>query len=140
MKTIKTNTLQAILLMVGILLTASCNNDNKNSQNNKTTPAIENTDIEKDLIVGSWEDTSPAALHFTLLKDGTAHSDNMKTLLYKKWSVKGNQITFTIESIGNQTSFIDEDTYTIEKITKDELILKKGDYLSKYIRKTDSAL
>lgn len=61
MKTIKTNTLQAILLMVGILLTASCNNDNKNSQNNKTTPAIENTDIEKDLIVGSWEDTSPAA-------------------------------------------------------------------------------
>lgn len=130
----KTNTLQVLLLSVVILLSVSCNSNNKNTANNKTASAIENREVDKNLIAGSWEDTSQAALHFTLFKDGTARSDNMKTLLYKKWSVKGDQITFTIESIGNQESSIDEDTYTIEKITKDEMVLRKGEYISRYTR------
>ncbi len=59
---------------------------------------------------------SEAALNFTLLADDTAKSDNMKTLLYKKWRVAGNNIIFTIESIGNHTSSTDDEVYEIIKL------------------------
>lgn len=59
----------------------------------------------------------------------------MKTLLYKSWSVNGNEITFTIESIGNGTSSIDVETYTIDQLTKDQLILSKGGYKPEYTKK-----
>lgn len=35
-------------------------------------------------ILGYWLDQSEAQLHFTLLENGKARSDNMKTLIYQK--------------------------------------------------------
>ncbi|MGV8962481.1 MAG: lipocalin family protein [Candidatus Saccharimonadaceae bacterium] len=124
-----------LLLIVGTLVFSSCNNKKKNTTSNEVNTETQISLIEKDHLIGSWKDSSAAALHFTLFKDGTARSDNMKTLLYKSWSVNGNEITFTIESIGNGTSSIDDETYTIDKLTKDELILSKGTYKSEYTRK-----
>lgn len=124
-----------ILLLIGcILLLGSCKNDTKSPTQNESNPKIEESIIEKELLVGSWEDSSKSALHFTLFKNGTARSDNMATLLYKNWSVKGNQINFTIESIGNGSSSIDTVTYIIEKLTRDELILRKGTSLTEYTK------
>lgn len=45
------------------------------------------------LLIGSWLDSSKAKLHFTLLENGVAKSDNMETLVYKSWSV-GNDSLF----------------------------------------------
>jgi len=61
-----------------------------------------------------------------MFADGTAQSDNMKTLLYKKWSVKDDKIIFIVESIGNKSNSIDTITQTIEKLTNEELILVDG--------------
>ncbi|MCM4168441.1 hypothetical protein KCTC52924_02013 [Arenibacter antarcticus] len=130
-----TKTIHILFLIVGVLLLGSCKNDRKSTANNEANSEIEESIVEKEFLVGSWKDTSKSALHFTLLKNGTARSDNMKTLLYKNWKVKANQITFTIESIGNGTSSMDTITYNIEKLTRDELILKKGNYLSEYTKK-----
>lgn len=128
-----TKRIQTLFLIAGIVLLFSCNNaGDKNTANNKT--KLENQPIQQELLVGSWKDTSQSALDFTLFKNGTARSDNMKTLLYKRWNVKGNRITFTIESIGNGTTTTDNVTYIIEKLTDKELILRKGTYLSKYKR------
>jgi len=85
--------------------------------------------------VSSWLDTSEAKLNFTLLADGTAKSDNMTTLLYKKWRIEGDKIIFTIESIGNGSSSTDEEIYEIVKIDDKELILKQGSYKERYLRK-----
>ena len=87
------------------------------------------------LLIGSWKDNSDAALDFTLFEDGSARSDNMKTLLYKNWQIKGDQITFTIESIGNATSSTDNLTYLIENLSDKELILNDGrSHLSTYTK------
>ncbi len=131
----KTKTIHILFFIVGVLLLGSCKNDRKSTTSNEANSKIEGSIVEKEFLVGSWKDTSKSALHFTLLKNGTARSDNMKTLLYKNWKVKGNQITFTIESIGNGTSSTETVTYLIEKLTRDELILRKGNYLFEYTKK-----
>ncbi|MCK9628570.1 MAG: lipocalin family protein [Bacteroidales bacterium] len=120
---IKTKILQVLLLCACSLLSFSCDNHGKR------------TAIGQELLTGSWKDTSPSALHFTLFKDGTARSDNMKTLLYKNWSVKDNQITFTVESIGNGTSSTDKITYIVEKLTDKEMVLRSGESIYKYKKK-----
>ncbi|WP_051315607.1 lipocalin family protein [Arenibacter certesii] len=131
----KAKVMHILFLIVGVLLLGSCKNDRKSTTKNEESSKIEESIVEKEFLVGSWKDTSKSALHFTIFKNGTARSDNMKTLLYKNWKVKGNQITFTIESLGNGTSSIDTVTYIIEKLTKDKLILRKGTYLSEYTKK-----
>ena len=132
---IRTKTKQTLFLFIGILLFVSCKNDRKGTSSNKENSKIEISIVEKKLLIGSWKDTSKSALHFTLFKNGTARSDNMKTLLYKNWTVNRNQITFTVESIGNGTSSTDNVTYIIEKLTQNELILRKGMNLSEYKKK-----
>lgn len=92
------------------------------------------TKINQKLLVGSWIDLSPAKLHFSMFENGLAQSDNMKTLLYKNWKVEGKNIIFTIESIGNGSSSIDQETFTIQKLTKDSLILNRKGYEFKYTR------
>lgn len=90
---------------------------------------------DNDLIVGSWIDQSPAKLHFSLLADGTATSDNMATLLYKKWSVEDRQLILIVESIGNGISFTDTVKYGILKLDKTILILNEGDLNHEFKRK-----
>ena len=132
---IKIKTLGNLIFFIGIFLLGSCNTDNKSTAHKEPGTEIQNSLAEKELLTGSWKDNSEAALDFTLFEDGTARSDNMKTLLYKKWKVKGNEITFTIESIGNGTTSTDDETYIIEKLTKTDLILKNGTQLSEYTKK-----
>ena len=83
-------------------------------------------------LIGSWKDKSSAALHFSLLSDGSARSDNMQTLLYQKWSVKGNKLTLTIKSIGNGNSSVSEEVFDIYKLDKKSLILKQDHIVFEY--------
>lgn len=136
----KTKSVYTLFLIVGVLLFSSCKNNSKGTANNeanlkKEEVTTEEATVNQKLLLGSWEDSSKAALHFSILKNGVARSDNMRTLLYKKWSVDENRITFIIESIGNATSSIDTVTYTIEKLTDDKMVLRKGAYLSEYTKK-----
>jgi len=84
------------------------------------------------LLIGSWKDKSSAALHFSLLSDGSARSDNMQTLLYQKWSVKGNKLTLTIKSIGNGNSSVSEEVFDIYKLDEESLILKQDNIVFEY--------
>ncbi|NGX85301.1 lipocalin family protein [Aequorivita sp. KMM 9714] len=131
----KTKVIPITFLMLGLLLLGACKNDTKTTMDNEVNSKHQKSEVENELLVGSWLDSSDAALHFSLFNDGTARSDNMATLLYKNWKVEGNQITFIIESIGNGTSSVDTLTYNIEKLTKNKLILKKDNYLSEYTKK-----
>ena len=131
----KSKIIPITFLMLGLLLLGACKNDTKTTMDNEMNSKHQKSEVENELLVGSWLDSSDAALHFTLFNDGTARSDNMNTLLYKNWKVEGNQITFIIESIGNGTSSVDTITYNIEKLTKNKLILKKDNYLSEYTKK-----
>ncbi len=132
--TIVKKSIYIVFLIAETLFWASCKIDRPKTPEKNTSPNLEKSIVEKEFLVGSWKDTSPSALHFTLFNDGTAHSDNMNTLLYKNWNVKGNQITFTVESIGNGTSSIDTVTYIIEKLYVNELILRRGTNLSEYTK------
>lgn len=79
-----------------------------------------------DKLIGSWFLTEPAEadISFMLNADGSAKSLSMATLLYHKWRrVKNNQIIFTIESIGNRTSSIDNKLYTIKYLDDKKLVL-----------------
>lgn len=125
---------QTFFLIAGISLLGSCTYDTESTTSNQVSSEIAHSVVEKELLVGSWIDTSVSALHFTLFKDGSARSDNMKTLLYKDWNVEVNQITFTLESFGNGTSSTDTTTYTIERLTADELTLSKGTYRTTYTK------
>ena len=110
----------------------SCKEEPKNIEIEEETVEVQKPLTSEELLVGSWKDTSPSALHFSIFEDGTAKSDNMKTLLYKSWSVKDNKITFIVESIGNKTTTTDTIVQTIEKLTNDELILVDGDIREAY--------
>lgn len=124
---IKSKLFKISFLTLAIFTLNSCKEDPKNIEIEEETVEIEKLVAAEQLLVGSWKDTSPSALHFTLFEDGTAKSDNMETLLYKSWSVKDNKITFIVESIGNKTTSIDTIVQTIEKLTDDELLLVDGD-------------
>ena len=132
--TIKSKTIRTLGFVFAALLLGSCSNDGKSTSSNGSDAGIQNPTAEEALLVGSWKDASPAALDFTLFENGTARSDNMKTLLYKSWSVNGKQVIFTVESIGNGTSSTSNVTYTIDTLTKSDLVLREGAYLSKYTR------
>jgi hypothetical protein len=140
MKHFTTITICILISGIGIFLFSSCKKGSNSSFgegiNSKIqTEKIADFAVQKEFLIGSWEDSSPAALHFTLFEDGTARSDNMQTLLYKKWKVNGTQIIFTIESIGNDTSSVENRTYNIEKLTKNKLILRNGEFLLHFTKK-----
>ena len=115
-------------LIGSALLLLSC-------QNAKTDSNQETTDLETvnkdsvqhyDLLIGSWEDLSSSALHFSMFEDGSAQSDNMATLLYKSWHVENNVLSLVAESIGNKQSSIDTISYSIVELNKDAMKLKQG--------------
>lgn len=106
-----------ITLCIIIVLTVSCNHT---------------SNIDSHLLIGSWEDQSESALHFSLFSDGTAQSDNMKTLLYKKWELKNNLLYLVAESIGNRVSSVDTMVYEIQQLDENRLILKQDDLISTY--------
>lgn len=125
--------LLTILLGSGLFL-ISCQNTNKDANQDHT----DDSKIEKSAVtdtsslIGSWEDQSEKALHFTLNADGTAQSDNMATLLYQQWSVKDNQLFLVAKSVGNKQTYIDTIVYSIQKLNDSELIIKRGDLILEY--------
>ena len=96
-----------------------------------------NCEIKEEQLIGSWLDTSESKLHFTLFKDGTARSDNMETLLYKKWRIEGNKLILTEESIGNGNTSIGDYEYEIVLLNDKELSLKKGKLIERYVKKSN---
>jgi len=82
------------------------------------------------LLIGSWVEPIPgnpnAIQGFTLNEDGTASSINMHTLLYQKWVLKPGKLILTAKSIGNHSSSIDDEAYTIELVGKNSLKLNNG--------------
>jgi len=102
-------------------LLISCESSQENADNKK---AELKTSINEKYLIGSWEDTSPVALHFTLSANGTAKSDNMSTLMYEKWYVKNDSLYLVAKSIGNKTSSIDTTAYEIEHLDVNRMKLK----------------
>lgn len=80
-------------------------------------------------IEGSWVEPVPGMPDMqqgvTLEKGGKATSINMATLQYEKWEKKGDRLILFGNSIGNHQTIYFSDTLTIEKLTADQLILKK---------------
>lgn len=82
-------------------------------------------------IEGSWVAPVPGISNlkqgFTLEANGSASSINMATLKYEKWKKEGNLLLLSGISIGNHQSISFTDTLTVEQLTQDSLILKKGE-------------
>ena len=122
-----------ILLGSGIF-TISCQNANKDADHDLT----HHSKTEKSVVsntsslIGSWEDQSQKALHFTLNADGTAQSDNMATLLYQQWSVKDDQLFLVAKNVGNKQTYIDTIVYSIQKLNDSALTIKRDDLILEY--------
>ncbi|GEM_PF-427148 len=116
------------VLTFGLFL-ISCRNPQTNTNQDK---ADQTASIDTSFLIGSWEDQSKSALNFTLYTDGTAQSDNMTTLLYQEWHLKGDKLFLVVKSIGNKQSFIDTIAYSIQKLNNSELTLKREDLILEY--------
>lgn len=89
-------------------------------------------------IEGSWVEPVPGMPDmqqgFTLEANGKASSIEMATLQYESWKKEGNQLILSGKSIGNHLTIDFSDTLTIEKLTADSLILKRGEVVCTYTR------
>ena len=125
------------LLLIGLIILGACkqsaNTDGKSIKKEHIEKSA--TTIEEKQLIGSWLDQSESKLHFSMLQDGTARSDNMTTLLYQKWRLDGTKLILTAKSIGNGNSSTDEETYEIKTLTEEKMILQNGDYLLRFIRR-----
>ena len=121
------------LLFVAALLVSSCKNGQENSgQIAAHKKKAQKSTVNERYLIGSWEDPSSAALHFTLFADGTAHSDNMSTLLYEKWYVKDNNLYLVVKSLGNKSSSTDTEVYIIEHLDESQMKLKQKNRILEY--------
>lgn len=81
-------------------------------------------------IEGKWVEPVPGMENQTqginLEKGGKASSINMATLQYESWEKKDNMLILSGKSIGNHETISFSDTLIIEKLTENELTLKKG--------------
>lgn len=87
-------------------------------------------------IEGKWVEPVPGMENqmqgINLEKGGKASSINMATLQYESWEMKDNRLILSGKSIGNHETDTFSDTLAIEKLTKDELVLKKGSLTISY--------
>lgn len=127
------------ILFASVLLFTSCHNSSKESASDTSDTMVNQmSSIDTGLLIRSWKDQSKSALHFSLFSDGTAQSDNMKTLLYRHWILKNNQLYLIAESIGNGVSFVDTMVYDIEQLDENQLVLKQDDVTSTYKKESKS--
>lgn len=98
--------------------------------------AVSLTSCSQRVIEGKWVEPVPGMENrfqgMQLEKGGKASSINMATLQYEKWEKKENLLILSGKSIGNKVTGPFTDTLTIEKLTEDELILKKGRLTLRY--------
>lgn len=87
---------------------------------------------------GKWIEPIPGmpskVQGFSLEKDGAAHSINMATLVYDSWKYSGNKLILTGKSIGNGATSDFSETWNIEKVTKDSLVVMRGNLRKCYRR------
>ena len=90
-------------------------------------------------IEGSWVEPVPGMSGmqqgFVLDGDGSASSINMATLQYESWEKQGDKLILSGKSIGNHETGSFTDTLVIEKLTENELTLKKGSLSINYRKK-----
>lgn len=107
---------RTLVVMLNIAALTACNN---------------NVGIE-----GDWTEPVPGMENmiqgFSLKANGKASSINMATLQYEKWEQKDNLLILSATSMGNHQTLSFTDTLKIEKLTKDSLILRKGELILKY--------
>lgn len=89
-------------------------------------------------IEGSWVEPVPGMPEmeqgFILEGDGKARSINMATLQYEGWVRDGDLLILSGKSIGNRQTIPFLDTLVIEKLTRDNLILKRKGTTYHYTR------
>ena len=89
-------------------------------------------------IEGNWVEPVPGMENmtqgFSLKADGKASSINMTTLQYDAWKQEGGRLILSGKSIGNGITIPVSDTFVVEKLTPDSLILKKQLLTLKYSR------
>lgn len=136
---IKIKKLPTLLMITGVLTIGSCREDKneKTGQKNIEKEHLDqfSADINEQLLLGSWLDTSESALHFSLFQDGSARSDNMATLLYQKWRLEGTNLILTVKSIGNGSSSTGEEVYEIQTLTEKIMTLRNRESVFKYEKK-----
>ena len=85
---------------------------------------------EKERVEGKWVEPVPGMetqeQGFVLEKGGIASSINMQTLQYSSWKLKEDSLSLTGKSIGNGRSIDFTERFKIKKLTKDSLILQRG--------------
>ena len=116
------------LVLIGFILGAACTGKkNVDEKRTSKTPLAETaTTIDKKKLIGSWLDPTASKLHFSLFQDGTARSDNMKTLLYQKWRLNETTLILTTKSIGNGTLSTEENDYEIKILTPEKMVLQNN--------------
>lgn len=67
-------------------------------------------------------------------EQGIASSVNMKTLIYKSWTLRNGKLTLAGTSIGNRQAIPFTQTYKVTKLTQDALVLKQGSETHAYRR------
>ncbi len=99
---------------------------------------------QKDPLVGTWVQpikSMPGQLQgFELQEDGQARSVNMATLDYEAWARDGDQLRLSGKSIGNHQTLTFNEVWTIDRLTDEGLILKKGDNVQRYEKATDQTV
>ena len=89
-------------------------------------------------ITGTWTQPVPnmpgMIQGFVLNTDGSAQSVNMATLQYDTWIRDGDTLTMTGQSIGNGQTIEFTESYTIETLNTDTLVLRDGDTTITYSR------
>ncbi len=97
------------------------------------TVACNETEIE-----GKWVEPVPGMENqmqgINLERGGKATSINMATLQFESWEKKDNMLILSGKSIGNHETNSFSDTLIIEKLAKDELVLRKGSLTINYNR------
>lgn len=93
------------------------------------------TSFPAELLIGSWLDDNKAKLHFTLFENGKASSENMKTLIYKRWTTRNDSLFLTVKSIGNRTRFESIEAYKIDTLDANNLVLHNKNFKMSYSRK-----
>ncbi len=79
---------------------------------------------------GSWLQPVPGqegvAQGIKLDKGGAASSINMYTLVYEKWSVNGDTLTLSGQSLGNGQTIDFTEDYKIKTLDGDNLVLEQN--------------
>lgn len=90
------------------------------------------------VITGEWTEPVPGMDNMVqgirIDKGGNASSVNMSTLKYEKWHKAGRSLMLSGKSIGNGQTISFTDTFAIDKLTSDSLVLTKGSYTIRYKR------